>query len=375
MANAVTFWKGRADKFAGKTYVDGRIYFVTDDDNLGSLYLGVAGEGETVKAVMISPERLTDLSKITEGDTTSSVTAKAVVDFVKAQFADGSAYAEKIAELEASIEDLQDADTATAAILAGFGTGDGQTATVAEAIALKADAEDVYTKEEIGTMLSAALNFRGTVATRTELDAKTDAKTGDVYFVTADQSEYVFVKGTGEVADKWEKLGPVVDYSQFAQASVVTELATTVDNNKKAVDAYTVNNKAISTNPVLTGADINVSDATDAVTVKAAIEDRYTKSEIDDIVDGITGNDGSLAGKMDKVEASKEGEVLIATADGNSEVSGYTLGGAALKGTTTTGEGGATVTTYSATKLATEKAVKDSIDEAISAATLMWVED
>ena len=256
MANAVTFWKGPASAFTGKTIVDGRIYFVNDDDNLGALYLGVAS-GETTKAVMISPRRLTELALGTT-DATSTVTAKAVVDFVKANFDSKGAYDSAIEAIEGRLDAVE-------GILAGLG-GEEQPATVVAAIAtakseaiadadgklalkadassvytkgeadgllaLKANAADVYTKEEVGNMLSAALEFKGVVDTVEELEAIEEKSTGDVYFVTADNSEYVYVGDTG----KWEKLGPVVDYTQFAQASVVTELAGTVADNKSAAD-------------------------------------------------------------------------------------------------------------------------------------------
>ena len=389
MAN-VTFWKGSATQFAGKTYVDGRIYFVTDDDNLGSLYLGVA-EGETVKAVMISPERLTDLSKLEEGDVVSSVTAKAVVDFVNAQFAEGSAYAEAIsginaaialkadkATYEAKVEEIEGRLDATEGVANGAAaavatkveqeaydakveelenaikaiTGEGEegdattiaglavkvstlegemddaegrldtiegqlegiegtvTAAISGAVSaseatiqgkldLKANAADVYTKEEVGNMLSAALEFKGTKATAEELP--TDAETGDVYFVTSDQSEYVFVKGTGEVADKWEKLGPVVDYTQFAQASNV-----------------------------------------------------YTKGEVDSIVDG-------LEGRLDATEGVANGAAAAVATKVEQEAYNTKMGEL----------DGAIADRYTKSEVYT----KGEVDSAISAATLVWVED
>ena len=62
--------------------------------------------------------------------------------------------------------------------------------------------------------ISAVFQFKGTVATATDLPAE-GMQTGYVYFVTADNSEYVYVN------DAWEKLGPVIDLSAYAQTADV----------------------------------------------------------------------------------------------------------------------------------------------------------
>lgn len=386
MANAVTFWKGTLAKYQEKIaagLVDGRIYFITDAGN-ESLYL---------KDVLISPKRLTALTADLT-DTTSVATAKAIVDFVKSQvegaFAEGSAYAEALKSVTDRLDAIEAKDAAQDAILAGFGTEEGQVATVKAALDLKADAEDVYTKEEIGTMLSAALNFRGTAATVEELEAKTDAKTGDVYFVTADQSEYVYVAETA----KWEKLGPVVDYTQFAQASNVY--------TKGEVDAFTVNGKSISTSPVLTGADIAVG-ASDATTVEAklgeledAIEaivgggdgDTVTLeglsarvSSVEGIVDGIGGTDepatvvaaieAAVAPKVDQTSYDEKIEEIEGRLDATE---GVANGAAAAVATKVEQEAYNTKMGEIDAAIA-DRYTKEEVDGAIEAATLVWQED
>lgn len=404
MANAVTFWKGTKANFDSKVKALGRIYFVTDDDNNGSLYLGVQGE-TAVEARLISPARLTALTaEIT--DNLSTVTAKAVVDFVKSQieaaFGAGSAYATKIAEIEGDIDDVEGRldvvepkVTAIEGILAGFG-GEEEPATVAEAI------------QSVKDIASAAMEFKGVKATVAELPA--EAENGDIYYVTADDTEYVYIadKTVAEGDSKWEALGGYVKADVYTKSETDNLLSGKVDvstyngkveaiegrldategvangaaaavatkveqeayntkmgeldqsitdlNNNKVNKTTTVNGKTLDANITLTGEDINVSTAEGAVTVKAAIEDRYTKEEIDDIIDGITGGEGSLSGKMDKVGEGKEGQVITADATGNSVASGYTLGGAALAETT------------SDKVLATEKAVEAAATAAKDAA-------
>lgn len=225
MANAVTFWKGTLAAYQLKTHEEGRLYFITDAGN-ESLYL---------KDTLISPKRLATLTADTT-DAVSTATAKAIVDFVKAQvagaFADGSAYAVAIKGLQDQIDAIDgrlttaegDIDTlegradAVDTILAGYGTGEGNIATVKEDI------------EAVKAIASAALDFKGTVEKEENLPET--AENGDVYFVTEDQSEYVYAGG------KWEKLGPVVDYSVFA-------LKTDVKGTTDGLDARIAANEAI----------------------------------------------------------------------------------------------------------------------------------
>lgn len=427
MANAVSFWKGTLAKYQEKVQaglVDGRLYFIEDSANpttMGALYL---------KDQLIAPQRLTALNLDTV-DNVSSVTAKAVVDFVKANFDAKGAYDQAISEINGKLAGIEGtvADAISGAVSAAKGTIDAYTVngkaistspvlvaadiddvyskdevdgaiesaieaviggegdltldglngrlvtvegklddvegkvgaaittavsglettingkldkkvessvyegevstikgrldategvangaaaavatkveqsayntkmgevdaaiadryTKSEAdglLALKANAADVYTKEEVGNMLSAALEFKGTVDAFENLPEA--GETGDVYYVKADQSEYVWV----DADHKWEKLGPVVDYTQFAQADKV-----------------------------------------------------YTKDEID--------------GKVEVINGAIDAKV--AQSDYNTQVAAYDT---ILAGFGT--EEGETAT------------VMGAINSAISAATLMWVED
>lgn len=265
MANAVTFWKGTKASFDPKVKALGRIYFVTDDDNNGALYLGVQGE-TAVEARLISPARLTALTaEIT--DNLSTVTAKAVVDFVKAQieaaFGADSAYAGKIAEIEGRLDAAEDAIdavedrldvvepkvAAVEGILAGFG-GEGEPATVKGAI------------DDVKAIASAALDFKGVVATVDALPTEGVAN-GDVYYVTEDSSEYVYIDVEGKKG--FEKLGGVVDYSVFVTKTTK------------------INGKALDADVTLTGADIAVDATEGAGTVAAKLE------ALQDAIDEITG--------------------------------------------------------------------------------------
>ena len=273
MANAVTFWKGPKAQFDTKTIALGRIYFVTDDDNNGSLYLGVQGES-AVEARLISPARLTALTaEIT--DNLSTVTAKAVVDFVKAQieesFGADSDYATKIAEIEGRLDNVE-------GILAGYGDESDSYSTVKAHV----DAVEAIASEA-KNIASAAVEFKGVIDTVDELPA--EAENGDIYYVKADDTEYVYIadKVVTEGDSKWEALGGYVKADVYTKEEADAAIDADVKAAKDAIDAYTVNGKAISTSPVLTGADIAVDGTEGAATVAAKL------GALQDAIDEITG--------------------------------------------------------------------------------------
>jgi len=81
------------------------------------------------------------------------------------------------------------------------------------------NAQDAATKNYVDSAVSdlgSVLNFKGTKASTAELPL-TGNKQGDVWIVSADNSEYVWTleAASGTLAD-WEKLGPVIDLSGYA---------------------------------------------------------------------------------------------------------------------------------------------------------------
>ena len=76
----------------------------------------------------------------------------------------------------------------------------------------KANAADVYTKTEVDQKLVGAMNYKGTKATVSALPTSGN-KTGDVWHITADGSEWAW-NGSA-----WEELGAAVDLSGYRTAS------------------------------------------------------------------------------------------------------------------------------------------------------------
>lgn len=98
------------------------------------------------------------------------------------------------------------------------------------------------------TDITSVFKFKGSVATRDDLPTA-DNIVGDVYFVTADSSEYVWAGTT----PTWEELGPVIDLSGFATKTELTEgLALKVDKTT------TVNGHALSGNIALDKTDVGL---------------------------------------------------------------------------------------------------------------------
>lgn len=82
------------------------------------------------------------------------------------------------------------------------------TTSIMEALNAKANAADVYTKDEIDTKISTVYKYCGSVATVEELPAENQS-VGDVYNVEADGINYAW-DGT-----KWDSLAGVVDLSGY----------------------------------------------------------------------------------------------------------------------------------------------------------------
>lgn len=295
MANAVSFWKGSATAFASKTYVDGRIYFVTDDDNLGSLYLGVA-EGEAVKAVMISPKRLTALSLDTTDDK-SSVTAKAVVDFVKANFDAKGAYDQAISDINAAIDLKADKATYEAKVEEIEGRLDateGVANGAAAAVATKVEQSEYEAKvKELDEAIKAitgegeegdATTIAGLAVKVSTLEGEMDSAEGRL-----DAIEGQLDGITGTVKDALDLKADAS--SVYTKGEADELLSGKVDNSTYNGKISSIEGRLDATEGVANGAAAAVATKVEQSAydtkmgeVDAALADRYTKKEADDLL-------------------------------------------------------------------------------------------
>lgn len=111
-----------------------------------------------------------------------------------------------------STYDLRDDSAATkATTLAGYGI------------------TNAYTKQEVNSLISTVFRYKGTKATYDEVTAISNPAVGDLWFVSADSSEYAYN------GSKWEKLGPVIDMTPYLTRVVVAGQALTPGSNSITV--------------------------------------------------------------------------------------------------------------------------------------------
>lgn len=143
------------------------------------------------------------------------------------------------------------------------------THTIAQVTNLQQTLDEKATKEELNQKfesLSSVYTPKGSKATFAEVLALTNAKVGDVWDVKAEftlsgqkypaGTNVACIKNTSADAhgeDCWDALGGIVDLKP------INDKITKLEQKTTAIDAYTVNNKAIKTNPVLTADDIAIN--------------------------------------------------------------------------------------------------------------------
>ena len=154
---------------------------------------------------------------------------------------------------------------------------------------LKADKATTYTKTEVDSLVQSVFRYKGTKATVAEVEALTQKAVGDMWFVTADGSEYAW---NGTV---WEKLGPIIDLTPYllnisiagltinAQSTTITNdqlltalgvyTKTEVDTMKEAVDEHleTVDSAISTDTETVTGNPVTVETQSARIAEKTVI--------------------------------------------------------------------------------------------------------
>lgn len=118
---------------------------------------------------------------------------------------------------------------------------------------------------QIGTALTGVYKYKGSKTDLSEVQALTNVKIGDVWNVvnefTLGGKKYPAGTNVAAIADKteadpnnWDALGGTVDLKPLNDKLAALEAKDTT------IEAYTINKKAIKTNPVLSADDIAVND-------------------------------------------------------------------------------------------------------------------
>lgn len=143
-----------------------------------------------------------------------------------------------------------------------------------------------------------------------------------------------------------------------------------INTAKTTIDAYTVNGNAISTNPVLDGADINVDDtATTKETVKAAIErlDAAAAGAKTIVAEGTdAGNNMTITKTTDNTTQADTYTISLSGIAQDSEVVKSVNGNTPTNGAVTVDGGDIALTGYSKGSSASPVAATDTVNDAIS---------
>ena len=187
-------------------------------------------EGETSAALALKADKSTFESEIqrvegvvaTKADKTTVESEIQRVEGVVATKADQTALEGAVQTLEGKIDEK----ATKATTLAGYGITDAYTQEqINDALALKADKADTYTKAEVDAKVSSVYKFKGSVATVEDLPTEGNVE-GDVYNVQATGENYAWVAATDTEEGHWDDLGGDIDLTPYltkAEASTTYE--------------------------------------------------------------------------------------------------------------------------------------------------------
>lgn len=148
------------------------------------------------------------------------------------------------------------------------------------------------------TDISAVFQYKGAVATFTDLPT-TDIRTGDVYSVSDEGTQYVYAEGSG-----WEKFGSTVDLTDYAKSKDVIQRVNGADGQVPKFDA----DGTLSS----TGYTLGKSVPNDAVfTDTVYTHDQFTEHTSD----------------LYKIEVNNEGHVSSATKVTKEDITGLGIPG------------------------------------------------
>ena len=134
------------------------------------------------------------------------------------------------------------------------------------------DADAIHDLKDLG--LNYALNFKGILATKTELDAITDPQIGDIYHIVDEDSEYIYIEKVGNEKDNtnassttgWEEFGSKFITQHMHRVYSEGELHNVSGTNKESdvaaqgnITIPAVSKKNYYIKPVVTVDDVETS--------------------------------------------------------------------------------------------------------------------
>lgn len=135
--------------------------------------------------------------------------------------------------LEGAVQTLEgkiDEKATKATTLAGYGITDAYTQEqINDALALKADKSDTYTKAEVDAKVSSVYKFKGSVATVEDLPTEGNVE-GDVYNVQATGENYAWVAATETAEGHWDDLGGDIDLTPYLTKDEASTTYETIAN-------------------------------------------------------------------------------------------------------------------------------------------------
>lgn len=171
-------------------------------------------------------------------------------------------------------------------------------------IAIKANASDVYTKEQVDSKLASTYKFKGSVDNYEALP-KDNNSIGDVYNLLDTGYNYAYAgEGQGELKDGWDNLSRIIDLSEYLK----TESADNKYVAKEAGKSLVSNSEQERLSTVINYDDTTVkADIANIISTKAdktAIPDITGLATKSEVTTGLSGKAdlSSLNGKVDKVE-------------------------------------------------------------------------
>jgi hypothetical protein len=237
-------------------------------------------------------------------ESTNTANANAAEALTKAQSAENT-----VSIQQSSVTNLSNQVGDMAATVEGHTTSIN---TLQASVGSKANANDVYTKTQVDNKVSSSVTsvykYKGNVATLSGLNDIASPENGHVYFVAEDSLNYAYTDGS------WNPLAGIIDLSDYVTDSDMTTAlagkANTTDVKTKTsqlendsefvtqtdVEAMlssagvgavqTVNGKY--GNVELNAADVGAVTASEVTTtVNTALENYYTKNEVDGLLGDI----------------------------------------------------------------------------------------